>query len=88
MTDLKVTALGHQRFRKLRATRKPRCTAPCQLTGPGKVEGNRLTFEVAAGKGTFIFHLKLVGDEITGNLQFKGDNETRTAKVSLKRVGI
>ena len=53
----------------------------------GKVEDNRLTFEVPAGKGTFIFDLKLAGDEITGNLQFKGDNETRTAKVSLKRVG-
>ena len=34
----------------------------------GKIEDNRLTFEVPAGKGTFIFDLKLAGDEITPGL--------------------
>ena len=53
----------------------------------GKVQGDRLTFEVSAGKGTFIFDLKGAGDEMSGDLQFKGEGETRTAKVSLKRVG-
>ena len=53
----------------------------------GKVEGDRLTFEVPAGKGTFIFDLRSTGDELSGDLQFKGEGETRTAKVSLKRAG-
>lgn len=52
----------------------------------GKVEGDRLTFEVPAGKGTFVFDLRISGDEIKGDLQVKSDNETKTAKVSLKRV--
>ncbi len=53
----------------------------------GKVSDGRLTFEVAAGEGTFFFDLKAAGDQITGDLQFKAGNETRTAKVSLKRAG-
>ncbi len=53
----------------------------------GKVQGDRLTFEVPAGRGTFSFDLKGTGDEMSGDLQFKAEGETRTAKVSLKRVG-
>jgi hypothetical protein len=52
----------------------------------GKIEGDRLTFEVPAGKGTFVFDLKISGDEAKGDLQFKGNSETRTAKVALKRA--
>ena len=52
----------------------------------GKIEGDRLTFEVQAGKGTFVFDLKIAGDEAKGDLQFKGDSETRTGKVTLKRA--
>ena len=53
----------------------------------GKVKDGRLIFEVPAGGGTFAFDLKIAGDEIKGDLQFKTDSETRTAKVSLKRAG-
>lgn len=53
----------------------------------GRVEGDRVTFEVPAGKGTFVFDLKASGDELSGDLQFKRETETRTAKVSLKRLG-
>jgi hypothetical protein len=52
----------------------------------GKIEGDRLTFEVPAGKGTFVFDLKITGDEAKGNVQLKGENETRSAKVTLKRA--
>lgn len=53
----------------------------------GKIDGNHLTFEVTADEGTFAFDLTLMGDQITGTLKFKNENETRTAKVSLKRQG-
>jgi hypothetical protein len=52
----------------------------------GKIDGDRLIFEVNAGKGIFYFDLKLAEDEMAGGLQMKRDSETRTAKVSLKRV--
>jgi hypothetical protein len=52
----------------------------------GKVEGDKVTFEVRAGSGTFYFNLEASGDEMSGDLRFKGEDETRTAKVSLKRV--
>ena len=52
----------------------------------GKIEGDRLTFEVQAGKGTFVFDLKITGDEAKGDLQLKGGSETHTAKVALKRA--
>jgi len=52
----------------------------------GKVDGDRLKFEVPAGDGVFVFDLVMKEDEITGDLQFKREGETRTAKVSLKRV--
>src|SRR5258708_17895899 len=34
----------------------------------GKVSGDRLTFDVPSGKGTFSFDLKISGDEIKGDL--------------------
>src|SRR5262249_44094673 len=53
----------------------------------GKVAGDRVVFEVPAGKGTFYFDLKFTGDEITGGLQMKRDDgESRTAKVTMKRA--
>jgi hypothetical protein len=53
----------------------------------GKIAGDKLTFEVSAGGGTFYFDLKVAENEITGDLQFKEANQTRAAKVSLKRAG-
>jgi hypothetical protein len=52
----------------------------------GKVDGDHLTFEIVAGKGTMSFDLKVAGDEIKGGIQLKGDNEVKTAKVALKRA--
>ncbi len=52
----------------------------------GRATGDRVTFEVRAGNGAFILDLKSTGDALTGDLQFKGGNEPRTAKVSLKRA--
>jgi hypothetical protein len=54
----------------------------------GKIDGDKLTFEVPAGGGTFYFDLKLAGNEIKGDLELKGQDETHRAKVSLKRAGI
>ena len=54
----------------------------------GKVDGDRLTFEVPSGNGVFSFDLKIAGDEIAGDLQYKDENETHTARVSLKRVTV
>ena len=53
----------------------------------GKVQGDRMIFEVSTPKGTLSFDLKIVGDEIKGEVQAKKDGETRTARISLKRAG-
>ncbi len=52
----------------------------------GKVAAGRMTFEVPAGPGVFSFDLKIAGDDITGDLSFKNATESRTAKVTLKRL--
>ncbi len=51
----------------------------------GKVQDDRVTFEVPGGKGTFFFDLKIAGYEMTGALRFENENGTLTGKVSLKR---
>ena len=52
----------------------------------GKADGGRLTFEVAAGKGTIHFDLKINGDEASGGIRHVGAEGTRTGQVTLKRV--
>jgi hypothetical protein len=53
----------------------------------GKIDGDHVTFEVPAGKGTFFFDLKMTGDEMKGDLQFKeASGNSRTAKVAVKRA--
>jgi hypothetical protein len=52
----------------------------------GKVREDRLTFEVPTGKGTFVFDLKMEGDQIRGDLEFRSPEETCKATVSLKRL--
>jgi hypothetical protein len=51
----------------------------------GKVQGDRLTFEVPTGKGTFVFDLKMEEDQISGDLEFRSPEQTGKARVSLKR---
>ncbi len=53
----------------------------------GKVEGDRLRFEVTTGEWRFSYDLKRSGpDEINGDLDLKSVNNGRTAVVSLKRM--
>jgi hypothetical protein len=52
----------------------------------GKVQGDRLTFEVVAGKGMFVFDLKMAGDLITGDVQLRAPDQTANAKVLMKRA--
>ena len=56
----------------------------------GKVDGDRLTFEVpvagGGGNGSFRFDLQLKGEELTGAVEATMGGEKRSAKVSLKRA--
>ncbi len=52
----------------------------------GKVDGEDLTFAVAAGSGKFSFKLKVKGEEITGEVEYSRNGQTDTGKVSLKRA--
>ena len=53
----------------------------------GKVEGEKLTFEIPIGEGVVYFDLKANGDQIEGDIKGQGnDGNTRRAKISLKRV--
>jgi len=47
----------------------------------GKVEDDRLTFQARSMK----FDLKLVGDEITGEITRERNGETQKAKITVKR---
>ena len=52
----------------------------------GRVEGDRLVFEVPAGAGVHHFDLKLSGDQASGEMRYtRPESEARTAKVTLKR---
>jgi hypothetical protein len=52
----------------------------------GKVDGNRLTFEITTGEWKFTYDLKASGEEIKGTLELKSVNDRRTASVSVKKV--
>jgi hypothetical protein len=57
----------------------------------GKVEGNKITFEIALGEGgdrVMRFNLTAAGDQIDGDVTApnKGNGEPETARLSLKRV--
>jgi hypothetical protein len=52
----------------------------------GKIEGDRITFEVPLSKGTIHFDLKATETEIRGEMRRSRDGSTETAKVSLKRA--
>jgi hypothetical protein len=56
------------------------------VTLTGKVEGDKVSFEVLDGEATIYFELVVTGDEMSGDLRFKRGDETRTGKISLKRV--
>jgi hypothetical protein len=52
----------------------------------GKVDGNRIMFEITTGEWKFTYDLKTTGERITGTLELKSINDRRTATVSLKKV--
>lgn len=53
----------------------------------GKIDGNRLTFDVSlGGEGSTHFDLQVEGDQITGQVRRGGEGKNEVAKISLKRV--
>ena len=52
----------------------------------GKVDGNRITFEITTGEWKFIYDLKTTESKMTGTLELKSVNDRRTATVSLNKV--
>jgi hypothetical protein len=52
----------------------------------GKVDGNRIMFEITTGEWRFTYDLKATGERITGTLELKSVNDKRTATVSLSKV--
>ncbi len=52
----------------------------------GKVDGDRISFEITTGEWKFIYDLKTIAADMTGDLELKGMNDRRTAKVSLKKM--
>ena len=53
----------------------------------GKVEGDKVSFEIALGNGgTIYFNLTVTGDEIKGDMKRAREDKEQTAKLSLKRL--
>jgi hypothetical protein len=53
----------------------------------GKVEGDRVTFELTTGEWKFEYDLKAAGTEgMSGDLELKSINDSRKAKVTLNKV--
>jgi hypothetical protein len=50
----------------------------------GKVNGDRVTFELTTGEWKFFYDLKNSGLQMSGKLVLKSANDSRTAEVSLK----
>ena len=53
----------------------------------GKIEGDRVTFELTSGEWKFSYNLRRSGqDGLKGNLELKSVNDGRTAVVALSRT--
>ena len=55
----------------------------------GKLEGNRLTFDVplgGQGEGAMHFDMQVQGDQMTGQVKRGGEGKNEAVKISLKRV--
>lgn len=52
----------------------------------GKVDGNKIVFEVTGGKGVMHFELQADGDAMKGTIEFRSDEGTQSATVNLKRA--
>ncbi len=49
----------------------------------GKIDGSRVRFELTTGEWRFTYDLRMDGPKLAGDLELKGINDRRTAKVSL-----
>ena len=52
----------------------------------GKVDGEKVVFDVPAGKGVLHFELSADGEALKGTVQIRSDEGTRSGTVSLKRA--
>ena len=52
----------------------------------GKIERNKIVFDVPLAKGNLHFELTLEGDGLKGAVQLKSDERDESGTVSLKRV--
>jgi hypothetical protein len=54
----------------------------------GKVEGNKVAFDVSlgGGPGSMHFDLQVEGDQITGQVRRSGEGLNESGRISLKRV--
>jgi hypothetical protein len=52
----------------------------------GKVDGDKVTFQVLLERGSISFDLTLAGDELKGDMKRSREGREQTAKVSLKRL--
>ena len=52
----------------------------------GKIEGDKITIEVAVGDGTFKFDLVVDGEHMKGDLNASRGDEKRSAKVEVTRA--
>jgi len=51
----------------------------------GKVDGDRVSFEITTGEWKFTYSLRINGAKLAGDLELDGVNDKRTAKVSLSK---
>jgi hypothetical protein len=52
----------------------------------GRVDGDRVRFEITTGEWKFTYDLKTTGAGMAGDLELKSINDRRTAKVSLSKA--
>jgi hypothetical protein len=52
----------------------------------GKIDGTRVRFELTTGEWRFTYDLRTDGPKLAGDLELKGINDRRTAKVSLSKT--
>lgn len=52
----------------------------------GKVDGDRVRFELTTGEWKFAYDLRATGTKMVGALELKSPNDRRTARVSLSKA--
>jgi len=52
----------------------------------GKVDGNRIMFEITTGEWKFTYDLKAAGERIIGTLELRSVNDRRTATISMNKM--